>query len=133
MQRIELFDSQYGGVFDLVGFAVGLQIVVDFSRTEDDPLGIFFGHALVINDRPKFTFAEFSDFRDTFFMPQEALWRHDDERLFKLPLHLTPENMEQLCRGGQITDLNIVFGAGLKEALEAGGGVFGALAFIAVG
>src|SRR5690349_25059868 len=41
--------------------------------------------------------------------------------------------MEQLGGRGEVDDLNVVLGAGLEEALEAGGGVLRSLTFVAVG
>ena len=41
--------------------------------------------------------------------------------------------MEEICRRGDVGHLEIIFGAGLEEAFEAGGRVLGALAFVAVG
>ena len=41
--------------------------------------------------------------------------------------------MEKLGRGGRLDDLQVIFGAELQETFESGGGVFGTLAFVAVG
>ena len=52
---------------------------------------------------------------------------------FELAFHLASKDVEELCRTGEVADLNVVFGAGLEEAFEACRGVLGALAFVAVG
>ena len=40
--------------------------------------------------------------------------------------------MKVLRRGREVTDLDVVFGAGLQETLEASAGMFGTLTFVAV-
>ena len=42
---------------------------------------------------------------------QQTLWRHDDERLDEIALHLPAQNVEILRRGREIADLDIILGA----------------------
>ena len=51
---------------------------------------------------------------------EEALGRHDDERLAERSLHLAAEEMEHLRRRRRVNDLDIVLGTRLEIALEAG-------------
>ena len=48
-------------------------------------------------------------------------------------MDLAAEHVEELRRRGGVADLHVVFGAQLQEAFEAGVGVFGPLALVAVG
>jgi hypothetical protein len=63
---------------------------------------------------------------------QQALGRHDHQRLAEGALHLAAQGVEVLRRGGQVADLDVVLGAELQEALEVGAGVLGPLALVAV-
>ena len=65
-------------------------------------------------------------------MAQQALGRHDDQRLAPRSQHLPPQEVEELGRRRRIDHLHIVFGAELQEALEAGARVLGPLPFVAV-
>ena len=66
------------------------------------------------------------------FGTQQTFRRHDDERLDEVALHLTPQDMKILRRGGHVADLDVVLGAGLQKTLESRAGMFGTLTFIAV-
>ena len=65
-------------------------------------------------------------------MTQQALRRHDDERLARAALELAAEGVEILPRGGEIAHLHVPARAELQEALQPGARVFRALAFVAV-
>ena len=48
---------------------------------------------------------------DGFFFAQEALGGHDDERLAEGAGHLAAQEVEVLGWGGEVADLDILFGA----------------------
>ena len=66
-------------------------------------------------------------------MPQQALGRHDDERLAEAAADLAPEQVEILRRRRRDGDLDVLLGAELEEPLEACARMFRALPFVAVG
>ncbi len=70
--------------------------------------------------------------RGSQLVPQQRFRRHDDQRLAEIAVDLAAQGVEIVRRGRQVADLHIVFGAHLQEALEAGGGVFRPLPFIAM-
>src|SRR5207302_474935 len=63
---------------------------------------------------------------------QQALGRHQEQGLAELPLELPAEDVEVLRRRRRITDLNVVFGAGLQEPFQPGAGMLRPLALVAV-
>ena len=63
---------------------------------------------------------------------EQALRRHDDERLDEVALHLAAQDVKILRRSRQVADLDVVLRAGLEEALEARAGMLRPLAFVAV-
>ena len=65
-------------------------------------------------------------------MAQQALGRHDDERLAERTQHLAAQYVEVIRRAGDVADLDIVVRAQLEEAFETRGAVFRPLAFITV-
>ncbi len=65
-------------------------------------------------------------------MAQQALGRHDDQRLAPGPQHLAAQQVEELRRRGRLHDLEVVLGGELQEALEAAAAVLRAHALEAV-
>ncbi len=65
-------------------------------------------------------------------VPEQALGRHDDKRLAERAQHLPAQDVEIVGRAGDVAHLDVVVGAQLQEAFEAGAGVFRPLAFEAV-
>ena len=128
VERVELLDADERAVLDLVLVAVGLEVVVDLAGTEDDALRTLLGDLFVVEDGAELVVGEVTDLGDAVFVAQQALGRHDDERLFEFAFHLAAQHVEELCRCGEVTDLDVVFSAGLQEALEARGGVLRSLA-----
>src|SRR5690606_32163308 len=63
---------------------------------------------------------------------EQALRRHDDERLAPGAEDLAAQHVEELGRRRQVADLDVVFRAVREEALEPGARVLGALALVAV-
>ena len=75
---------------------------------------------------------EFFSRRGCILGAQQTLWRKDDEWLDEVAFHLAAQDMEVLRGGSEIADLDVVFGAGLKKALDASAGMFRSLPFVAV-
>ena len=73
---------------------------------------------------------EFRKRRNGQLVTQQRFGRHDHQRLAEIAQHLAAQGMEVIGRCRAVTDLHIVFGAKLQEALETGRGVLGALPFI---
>ena len=65
-------------------------------------------------------------------MTQQALRRHDDQRLAIRTQHLPSQHVKHLRRRGWYTDLNIVFSTQLQESLESGRRVLRTLSLVAV-
>ncbi len=64
---------------------------------------------------------------------EEAFWGHDNEWFDDFAKGLASEEVEVVGGSGGVSDGHIVFGAELKKSFEAGAGVFGSLAVVAVG
>ena len=75
---------------------------------------------------------EFGEVARRLLGTQVALGRHQDQRLAELPMHLPAQDVEVLGGGGAVSDLKVVFGALLQEALQARRAVLWAHAFLAV-
>ena len=132
VERIQLLDPDDGGVGDLVRGAVGVEVVVDLAGAKDEALGGL-GGLNVVDDLWEASRGELRDLGDGGGETEEGLGRHDDERLAEVAFHLAAEGVEIVGRSGDVGHLDIVLGAELEKAFEAGGGVFGALSFVAVG
>ena len=63
---------------------------------------------------------------------QQALRRHQDQRLADLALQLAAQDVEVVRRRRAVRDLHVVFGAHLQEALEPRRGMLRPLALVAV-
>ena len=77
-------------------------------------------------------FGDVVERRDAALVAQQALRRHQDQRLAELALHLTAQDVEVVRRRRAIGDLHVVFGAHLQPALETRGGMLRPLALVAV-
>jgi len=64
---------------------------------------------------------------------EEAFRSHDDEGFDDFAKGLTSKEVEVVGGSGGVGDGHIIFGAELKKSFEAGAGVFGSLAVVAVG
>src|SRR5207253_1197308 len=139
IQRIKLFDADNRAVGNFFLFAVGNKIEIDFSGTQDNTFD-FVELATPAGDRGyrignnfvKFSACEIFRARSRKFRAQQTFWRHQDEWLDEITLHLPPQNVEILRGRGGNADLDVVFGAGLKKPLKPGAGMFWALSFVAV-
>src|SRR5262249_7046118 len=73
---------------------------------------------------------EFLRRRGSELRSQQTLGRHDDERFNEVALHLAPQHMKILRGRREITDLDVVLGAGLQKALQSSAGMLWALPLI---
>src|SRR5439155_25475712 len=109
------------------------QVVIDFAGAKDDALHVVdwtnVRRAEYFLEAPMY---EFFGRRGCVLGAQQTLWRKDDERLDEIAFHLAAQHMEILRGGGEIADLDVVFGARLKKALDASAGMFRTLPFVAV-
>src|SRR5437016_5945169 len=65
-------------------------------------------------------------------MAQQALRRHDDERISPSPQNLAPQAVEQLDRQGRLDDLNIVVCRQFQKPFQSCARVLGSLALESV-
>ena len=65
-------------------------------------------------------------------MPQQALRRHDDERLAQRAHHLPAQHVKHLRRSRRHAHLHVVLGAELQEPLQARRGMLGSLTLVAM-
>ena len=130
-EGVELFeeDDGGGGVFSLLAF--GLKFVADFSGTDQDAVG--FSDFGVGDDVQEILVREVFDGRTGVGVAQHALRSEDYERLAPVAQGLAAQEMEILRGIAGLRDLDVVLGGELNEALDAGAGMFWALAFVAVG
>ena len=126
-----LLDADDRGIVDVVLLPVLLEVVVNLAGAEDDALGrgVFL---CVRDDLPKLAFAEILKRRGAARVTEQTLGRHYDERLVERPVNLPSQCVEQVGRGGEVADLDIVLGARLQEALQPAARVFRSLSLIAV-
>ena len=136
VEGIELLEADDGCIPDLVLTAELKEIVVNLARAEDKAADAVLGAPVfrgVVKNLVKVgAFAELFDAGNAGWMGQQALGRHDDERLAEGPVHLPPQNVEVLGRRRDVTDLHVATGTELKEPLETGTAVLGTLAFVTV-
>jgi hypothetical protein len=75
---------------------------------------------------------EFGEWAGGTGVAEEAFWGHDDERFDDFAKGLASEEVKVVGGSGGVGDGHIIFGAELKKSFEAGAGVFGSLAVVAV-
>ena len=110
--------------------ALGPQVVDDLAGAQQNRLGVgdlAFGH-----DGGKLSRPSASDVEVAARVAQQALGRHDDQRLAPLPQHLPAQQVEVLRRRRRLDDLDVVLGAQLQEALDARARMLRPLPFVAV-
>src|SRR6516225_2959184 len=143
-ERVELLDPQEIDILDAALLALLVEIEIDLAGAKNDAadftvwnqLDPLAGELLRIVPQHAVERAAGShlvELRHHSLMADEALRRHQDQRLADLALELTAQDVKIVRRRGAIGDLHIVLAAHLQEALQARGGMLGALAFIAVG
>jgi len=132
MQRIDLFQTDDGGVPETVFFAELRKVVVNLAGAKNDATGAR-GHGGIGQNFLKTAAGTVLDWAGGTGIAQHALRGHNHEGLDGFPKGLATEEMEVVGGGGGISDNPVVFGAELQEAFEPGAGVFRALAVVAVG
>ena len=75
---------------------------------------------------------QFLELRHRQLVTQQALRRHDDQRLAERPHHLPPQHVKHLRGRRRHAHLHVVLGAQLQETLEARRGMLRPLPFVAV-
>src|SRR5215831_9699868 len=133
-ERIQLGDARDRHVLHAPLLARRHQVEEHLAAAEDHALHVLRMDALVPVGvhRDELLVRELLERRHRLLVPQQALRREDDERLAVRTDHLPAQQEEHLHRGRRDADLDVVVGAQLQIALDAPGGVLGALAFVAV-
>jgi hypothetical protein len=130
-ERVHLVDEDDGGVRVFAALALDAEFVADFSGADQNALGVF--GARVGDDGQETLMREVFDRGIRVRVAQHAFGREDHERLAPVTQCLAAQHVKILRGVRGLADLEIVACRELQEALDAGTGVFGALAFIAVG
>ncbi len=113
--------------------ALGHRIPGDLARAEDDPLdGRRIGDGRVVEELVERAGGELVDVRTGLLHAQALLGREHDQWRVPLAVHLAPQEMEVLRRGGGVDELHVVLGGEHEEALDAGRRMLGPLALVAV-
>src|SRR4029077_17728371 len=129
------FDANNRAVGDFFFFAVVNKIEIDFSGAQDDTFDCIFSGTSDSNQSVGYDFVKFSTgeifrTRSRKFRAQETFWRHEDEWLDEIALHLPTPNVEIPRRRGGNASRDVGLGAGLKKPLKPGDGMFRALSFV---
>ena len=128
---VELLDEDDGGVGELALFALDAEVVADLAAGDEEAGGVgtlVSGRTLRKRSVAKSdSWEEASGWRSMLFGVKTM------RGLRQRAEGLTAEEVEVLGGGGGLGDLDVVVGGELEEALHAGAGVLGALAFVAVG
>ena len=132
MERVNLLEAKNGGVGDLMLLLVILQVVENFTGTEDDPTGVF-GDGGIRKNFLEGAAGQIGDRAGGARVPQESFGGENDEGLDDFSERLAADEVKVVGWGGGVGDGHIVLGTKLEESLEAGAGVFGPLAVVAVG
>ena len=142
-ERIKLLNAQEIDVIDATLLALLVKIVIDLAGAEHDAADLVVDHEFDLLVRQHLGVVpqqaversvgpEFVEPRHHALVAQQALRRHQDQRLADFALKLAAQDVEIIRRRGAIGDLHIVFGAHLQVALEPGGGMFRPLPFVAM-
>src|ERR1043166_4531669 len=107
------------------------QIVVDLAAAQEKSFDVF-RRLPVRQDFSKLPARAVCQRGNDLGMAQQALRRHDDQRLSPLPLYLPAKTMKVLGGCGWIDDLDIVLRGQSQETFEPRAGVFGTLSFKSV-
>src|SRR5262249_2917592 len=107
-------------------------VVVDLPLAEDEPLDAVVGRRGVVEHGPELAARKLLERRSGLLQPQEPLRRHDDERAGRRIERLPPQEMEVLGGRRAVRDPEVFLRRELEEALEAGTGVLGPVALVAV-
>src|SRR5258708_25685334 len=109
------------------------QVEINLAAAEHDALYLGGPDVVDLIDHRLETVArQFLQTRHGQRMAQQALGRHDDERLAQRAQHLPAQHVEHLRRRRGNANLHVELGAELQKSLEARRGVFRTLAFVAM-
>src|SRR5512139_3025284 len=107
------------------------ELVVDLPRAKKNPVRL--SGLAVGEDGPEVTRGQILEPRDRPRVAEQALWGHDHKGLPERLLHLAPEEVEILGRGGGIADLEVLPVTELEKSLEPGARVLRTQALHPVG
>ncbi len=135
VERVQLLGANDRSVFDAMLLPVGAEIVIDFSRAEDQTL--YRADVIeVLQVREDFlkagAFEEIGFGRNRLGPAKEALRRHQDQRLAEIAVFLAAQGVEILRRGREVSNDEIVLRAELQEALKPRARVLRPHAFVSV-
>ena len=133
-KRVELLEPHEGDIVELRCAPCAQQIEIDLAAREHDAPDFLrlSDRVRLVDDILEAAARQLVETGHRQLMPQQALRRHDDQRLAQAAQHLPTQHVEHLCRRRWHANLHVVFGAELQEALEAGRRMLGTLAFIAM-
>src|SRR5262245_7225646 len=142
-KRIELLDAHQIDVVDAVLLALLVEVVIDLAGAQDDAADLVVGDeadgvvARLLRIVPQQPVEggvgrELVKARDRALVAQQALRRHQDQRLADVALELAPQHMEIVGRRRAVRHLHVVLGTHLQEALEPGRRMLRSLALEAV-
>src|SRR5262245_11393158 len=133
VKRVELLDAHNRDALPVLVLRLRLrQVIVDFSAAEDHLLDASWLSDRIVEDFEEAAGGQLLQWRGRGLEAQHALGRQQHERLAKVALHLTTQNVEVLRRRRGIADLEVILGAQLQIAFEASAGVVRALPLVAV-
>src|SRR5215472_9337769 len=142
-ERIELLDAQEVDVVDAALLALLVEVEVDLAGAQHDAADLRIRDELDLLARQELRVVpqesmergagiHLGEARDRALVAQQALRRHQDQRLPDLALELAAQDMKQVGGGRAVRDLHIVLRAHLQEALEPRRGMLRTLALVAV-
>ena len=128
-ERIELLHPQEIDVGDAALFALIMEVVIDLARAEDDAADLLVRHQSGLFIAPSSprrragSAGTTSRSRPAYRrlgapMTQQALGRHQYQRLAKVALDLPPQDMEIIGGRRTVCDLPIILGTALEIAFE---------------
>ena len=130
-EGVELLEEDDGDVGEFALGPFDAEVVADLAGADEETAGV--DGFVVGKNVLEVVVGEVGDGGHGVGMTQHGLGGEDDEGLAPLAQGLAAEEMEVLRGGGGLRDLDVVLRRELEVALDAGAGVLGALAFVAVG
>ena len=154
---VELFNTGDGDIIDALGSAVLVELGIHLTSADKKTLallGCLEGASGVggVGDEPLEVrlAGEIREVRAGKRVAEKCLGEEDDERLAELAVHLSSQDVEQICGGGHVGNLHVavlvlavellsrgkdtgVFVAELEVSLDSARRVFGSLPVVTVG
>src|SRR6185312_750421 len=132
-ERVELLDAYQCHIAYGILAPRLQQIEVDLAAAEDHPAYSLRGQVIALADHPRKAAAgQLLEAGNRQVVPQQALRRHDDQRLAEGLQHLAAQHVEHLCGRGGHAYLHVGFRTKLQVAFEPRGGMLGPGSFVAV-